>query len=199
MGLNDCTYLYQLQLNNVPLHRSKTFIKNLIMKILSLSPFKNHSKTLGLSQLVSTRIFIKVYRMNQGKEEDTERSTSSWSTMCKPTMKSRWAHKKTLWHQNLLKLILINDQRCSIKHRWSGQFSIPQHAQSLREKCDTPINTKLQFVIRFSLPPIKKLTRGHAPINRNLLPAKMNHYYHVNKRYEQNINWKAMWELYKHM
>ena len=37
------------------------------MKILFLSPFKNHSKTLGLSQLVSTRVSIKVYRYHQNE------------------------------------------------------------------------------------------------------------------------------------
>ena len=146
MGLNNCPYLNQLKLNNILLHRSKPLIEDVIMKILSLSPFKNCSKTLGLSQLVSTRISIEVYRMNQGRKEDIERPTSPWSTMFKPTAKSRWAHKKTLHHQNLLKLILINDQRCSIKHRWSSQFSIPQHVQSLRQRSDAPVNMKLQLL-----------------------------------------------------
>ena len=73
VGLNDCPYLNQLRLNNVLLHRSKPFIKNVITKILFLSLFKNSSKTSGLTQLVGTRVSIKIYRMNQGKEEDTER------------------------------------------------------------------------------------------------------------------------------
>ena len=89
MELNDGPYPNRLKLNNIPLHRSKPCIKNMITKILFLSLFKNSSKTLGLSQLVSTRVSIKVYRMNQREEENTEQSTSSWSTMFKPTTKSR--------------------------------------------------------------------------------------------------------------
>ena len=73
MGLNDCPHLNWLRLNNIPLHRSKPFIKNVIMKLLFLSPFKNCSKTLGLSQLVSTRVSIKVHRYHQNKPRQERR------------------------------------------------------------------------------------------------------------------------------
>ena len=45
------------------------------------------------------------------------------------------------------------------------------------ERCDAPVNTKLQL-----------FNQGHAPVNRNLFPAKMNCYYHINKKIEENIN-----------
>ena len=38
MGLNDCPYLNQLRLNNVLLHRSKPFIKNVITKNIVPKP-----------------------------------------------------------------------------------------------------------------------------------------------------------------
>ena len=43
------------------------------MKILSLGPFKNSSKTLGLSELVSTRVSIEVYRNHQNKPRQGRR------------------------------------------------------------------------------------------------------------------------------
>ena len=99
--------------------------------------------------------------------------------MLNPAAKLKGTHKKNPTTPNLIKLILdmcknflTHDEKCSNKLRCFSQAL---------ERCDAPVNMKLQSLLDS---PYQK----HVPINRNFFPAEMNHYYHINKKIEENIN-----------
>ena len=159
MGLNDCPYLNHIRLNNILLHRSKPFIKKVITKNIILRPFKNCSKTLGLSQLVSTRVSIKVYRYHQNEPRQGRRYRGDQchpGPQCSSLLQNQDEHTRkpyntktfSSWYLSMTTNVPLN----------TDDPPIPQHVQSLREMW-CPSNHEATVVIRFSLLPSKKLTR----------------------------------------
>ena len=66
----------------------KPFIENVIQEYYPQNLLKNHSNTLGLSQLVSTIVPSRIAnKKNKSKEENMERSMSSRSAILKPAAK----------------------------------------------------------------------------------------------------------------